>query len=63
MTRIYMSDIRKDKICAKGTRAFFESQGFDFQKIKKNGIDIEIVKACNDAMALQVVEVAENGQK
>ena len=61
--RVYMSDIRKAKMCAKGARAFFESQGWDFQEFLKNGIDIETVKACNDAMALQVVEVVENGRK
>ena len=59
--KIYMSDIRKAKMCSRGTREFFLARGWDFQEFLKNGIDIETVKACNDAMALQVVEVAENG--
>lgn len=63
MIKIYMQDIRRAKMCANGARAFFESKGWDFQDFLKNGIDIETVKACNDAMALQVVEVAENGRK
>ena len=61
--KIYMSDIRKAKMCARGSRAFFLSQGWDWQDFLKNGIDIEIVKASKDAMAQQVVEVVENGKK
>lgn len=61
--RIYMSDIRKAKMCASRSRAFFLSQGWDWQDFLKNGIDLEVVKSTNDAMALQVVEVAENGRK
>ncbi|EXD36932.1 hypothetical protein J500_0841 [Acinetobacter sp. 479375] len=61
--RIYMSDIRKANMCARGSRAFFLAQGWDWQDFLKNGIDLEIVKASNDAMAQQVVEVFENGRK
>ena len=32
-----MSDIRKAKMCAKGARDFFESQGGDFQEFLENG--------------------------
>lgn len=63
MTRIYISDIRKARMCSKGTRAFFLSKGWDFQDFLKNGIELEIVKSCDDAMAQQVVEVFENGRK
>lgn len=63
MTRIYMSDIRKANMCSRGTRAFFLANGWDFQDFLKNGIDIEVVKACNDAMAQQVIKVVENGRK
>ena len=61
--KIYMSDLRKAKMCARGSRAFFLSQGWDWQEFLKNGIELEVVKASKDAMALQVVEVAENGWK
>ena len=61
--RIYMSDLRKAKMCARGSRAFFLSQGWDWQEFLKNGIELEVVKASKDAMALQVVEVAGNGRK
>ncbi|WP_228133335.1 hypothetical protein [Acinetobacter sp. UNC436CL71CviS28] len=58
-----MSDLRKAKMCARGSRAFFLSQGWDWQEFLKNGIELEVVKASKDAMAQQVVEVVENGWK
>ena len=61
--RIYISDLRKAKMCARGSRAFFLSQGWDWQDFLKHGIELETVKLTNDAMALQVVEVVENGKK
>ncbi|OAL78983.1 hypothetical protein AY606_06030 [Acinetobacter sp. SFB] len=61
--KIYMSDIRKAKMCARGSRAFFLSQGWDWQDFLKNGIELEVVKASKDAMAQQVVEAVENGRK
>ena len=61
--KIYMSDLRKAKMCARGSRAFFLSQGWDWQDFLKNGIELEVVKASKDAMAQQVVEVVENGWK
>ena len=50
-------------MCARGSRAFFLSQGWDWQDFLENGIDLEIVKSTNDAMALQIVEAVENGRK
>ena len=61
--KIYMSDLRKAKMCARGSRAFFLSQGWDWQDFLANGIDLEIVKSTGDAMALQIVEIVENGRK
>jgi len=61
--KIYMSDIRKAKMCSQGTRAFFLARGLDFQDFLKNGLDEEILVQTGDAMALQVVEVARNGRK
>lgn len=58
-----MSDIRKAKMCSRGTRAFFLAKGWDFQDFLKNGLDEEILVQTGDAMALQVVEVARNGRK
>ncbi len=60
--KIYISDLRKAKMCARGSRAFFLAQGWDWQDFLKNGIDLKTVEKTNDAMAMQVVEVA-NGRK
>lgn len=61
--KIYMSDLRKAKMCARGSRAFFLSQGWDWRDFLKNGIDLEVVKSTDDAMALQIVEMVKNGRK
>lgn len=61
--RIYMSDIRKAKMCSGGTRAFFLRQGWVWQDFLKNGRDAQDFINTKDAMALQVVEVARNGKK
>ena len=61
--KIYMSDIRKAKMCSVGARAFFLRQGWDWQDFLKNGIELSVVESSKDAMALQVVEVARNGRK
>lgn len=61
--KIYMSDIRKANMCSRGTRAFFSVRGWDFQDFLLNGLDEEFFIRTNDAMALQVVEVARNGRK
>ena len=61
--KIYMSDIRKAKMCSAGARAFFLRQGWDWQDFLKNGRDAQDFINTKDAMALQVVEVARNGKK
>lgn len=61
--RIYISDLRKAKMCARGSRAFFLARGWDWQDFLKNGRDARDFIDTNDAMALQVVEVAKNGQQ
>ncbi|KXZ65974.1 MULTISPECIES: hypothetical protein [Acinetobacter] len=60
--KIYISDLRKAKMCARGSRAFFLAQGWDWQDFLKNGRDAQDFINTNDAMAMQVVEVA-NGRK
>ena len=58
-----MSDLRKAKMCARGSRAFFLAQGWDWKDFLENGIDLEIVEQVNDAMAQQVVESVKNGRE
>ncbi len=59
---VNMGHIRKSKMCSRGTRAFFEKHGLDWNAFLREGIDAEKLKATGDAMALQVVKVAENGR-
>ena len=61
--KIYISDLRKAKMCARGSRAFFLARGWDWQDFLKNGRDARDFIDTNDAMALQVVEVAKNGRQ
>ena len=61
--KIYMSDIRKAKMCSAGARAFFLRQGWDWQDFLNNGIELSVVESSKDAMALQVVELVKNGRK
>ena len=61
--KIYISDLRKAKMCARGSRTFFLARGWDWQDFLKNGRDAQDFIDTNDAMALQVVEVAKNGQQ
>lgn len=58
-----MSDLRKAKMCARGSRAFFLSKCWDWKDFLENGIDLEIVEQTNDAMAQQVVEYVKNGRE
>lgn len=61
--KIYISDLRKTGMCARGSRAFFLSQGWDWHDFLKKGIKLETVEKVNDAMAQQVVEYVKNGRK
>lgn len=61
--KIYMSDIRKAKMCSGGARAFFLQHDLDWQDFLKNGIELEKIRKTNDAMALQVIKVVEDGRK
>lgn len=61
--KIYMIDLRKNKMCSRGSRDFFISKGWDWKDFLENGIDIEIVENSGDAMAKQVVEYVRNGRK
>lgn len=55
---VTMKDVRAAKMCSRGARTFFERYGLDWSSFLKDGIEAEKLEATNDAMALQVVEVA-----
>lgn len=60
--KITIKDLRKLNYCLKGTRAFLEQHGFDWNEFKRNGIDSEQVRKTNDGMALKLIEEVENGK-
>lgn len=53
----------KRKYCTKGIRLFCQKYGIDYQDFRLNGVDIEILIATGDSMALAVVEVARGRWK
>lgn len=58
MTKIFMTHVRKAKMCSRGARAFFVKNNLDWNDFLRNGIDeAELIKT-GDAMALEVVEIA-----
>jgi hypothetical protein len=59
---LYVGHSKSQYVLARNAGIFL-SKGWDFQDFLKNGIDVEIVKACDDAMAQQVIKVAEDGRK
>ena len=61
--KIYMSDLRKAKMCARGSRAFFLRHGLDWQDFLANGIDISKIENIDDAMVQQVVKAVKDGRK
>lgn len=60
---VTMRDIRAAKMCSRGTRAFFERHGLDFNDFLTNGIPAEKLEATGDAMAVRVCEVARGRQE
>ncbi len=60
--KVTMLHVRHAGMCSRGARAFFERHGLDWTKFLKDGLDAEIIEATEDAMALQVVEVARHGR-
>lgn len=63
MNRVYLRHIRAAGMCANGTKTFFEKNGLDWRDFIHNGIEAEKLAATGDAMALQVVKVAQNEQR
>ena len=55
---VQMKHIRAAKMCRRGTKAFFDRHGLDYQAFLERGIEADKLEATGDAMALQVVEVA-----
>ena len=59
---VRMIHVRQAKMCSHGAREFFKRHNLDWQDFLKNGISAEKLIQLNDAMANQVVKVAQNGR-
>lgn len=55
---VTIQHVRQAKMCSKGTREFFERHNLDWNKFVKEGLPEEQFLATNDAMAAQVVRIA-----
>lgn len=53
------ADMRAVGYCNRGGRDFFASHGLDWADFVRNGIDSDVLRALNDAMADKVIEQAE----
>ncbi|URA07149.1 hypothetical protein P9A48_gp41 [Xanthomonas phage Mallos] len=58
-----MEHIRQARMCSRGARDFFIRHNLDWSTFLQEGIDEELLIATGDAMALQVVEVANGRQQ
>lgn len=61
--KIKMEHIRQARMCSRGARDFFIRHNLDWSTFLQEGIDEELLIATGDAMALQVVEVANGRQQ
>lgn len=58
--KVYMRHVRAAGYCRKeGVKPFFDARNWDWLDFIKNGINAEKLIETNDAMALKVVEIAQ----
>lgn len=55
---VTMQDIRAAGMCRRGTKAFFDRHGLDWDEFRRGGVPAEVLEATGDAMAIRVAEVA-----
>lgn len=58
---VHMRHIRAQKLCAGGTKAWFEHHGIDWRRLRE-GIPVEEIEATGDQMALDVGKRAREDQ-
>lgn len=58
---VYMRHIRAQKLCADGTKEWFEHHGLDWRRLR-DGIPVEEIEATGDRMALDVAKIAREEQ-
>lgn len=59
---ITLSDVRRNFMCRRGAKKFFEDHKLDWDDFRMNGIDADKLAATEDAMALKLVEECSNGR-
>lgn len=57
---ITVQDLRVQRMCRKGAKAFFDRYGLDWTAFTKAGIDEEKLLSTNDALAVKLVEGTRN---
>lgn len=55
---VTMQQVRKAKMCSRGTRQFFDRYNLDWNTFLQSGISSSVILATGDAMGAKVVEVA-----
>ncbi len=55
---VTMTHVRKARMCAAGTKAFFKRHNLDLKTFLHHGLPVETIEATGDAMALKVAEIA-----
>jgi len=60
---VTINDVRRAKMCSSGARQFFIDHNLDWSRFISEGLPASIIESTNDAMAMQVVEVAKNGRR
>jgi hypothetical protein len=62
--RIFVTDITRAGYCiGRGAKPWFAANGLDFRDFMKNGIPAADLLATGDAMAIRVVEQAEERRR
>lgn len=63
MTTVTTQDLKACRLCAKGSRRWFEYHGLDWAGFVRDGIPAEAMLATGDSQVLQVVEAAERREQ
>lgn len=53
---ITINDVRRMGNCVKGSRRWFEANGFNFRDFLKNGLPAQVLWDTGDALAIRVIE-------
>ena len=63
MTTVRIKHVRQAKLCASGTRVWFQRHGIDYTDFLKNGIDAEKILTLGDHFGNTVVALAQKEEE